>query len=278
MRNLLLIAILPVVGLSCGCAAGQYDITTPQGKTAKYPSVISDGDKRRQTATTSWAAMLEERNLQPLAPDLEPFTQSIRALPASLAGRIRITEKEGDLTPIQAREALRNFIDRHDILLLGDAGLNETVHKTLSLTAFSVDGNFFRATWVQANYPYEIENGYGILSIAISRQGALLQLSSRLIPTVHLPTEPLVTSRQLTDRMIGRVFTYSNIAGQPQTYKVAAPEDVQVKKPVIYPVQEGSALAIRLAIPVEVGSGMTWTVFIDAIDGRELGVRQNFQS
>lgn len=269
--------LVPIV-LCCGCAAGQYDVTTPQGKTAKYPSVIPDDGKRRQTATMSWAAMLEERKLEPVEPDLEPVTQSIRSLPASLAGRIRVTDKDGELTPIQAREALRNFIDRHYILILGDAGLNEIVHKTLSLTAFSVDGNFYRANWVQSNYPYEIENGYGVLSIAMSRQGALLQLSSRLIPSVYLPTEPVVTSRQLVDRMIGRVFNYSNIAGQPQTYKVGAAEAVHVKKPVIYPVQEGGALAIRLAIPIEVGSGMTWTVFIDAIDGRELGVRQNFQS
>ncbi len=277
-HSLLAIAILLPVLAGFGCSTGRLEVTTPQGKTVRYPSVITDDGRRRQAVVENWTALLAERKLPPAEAEFEPVTYSIRALPARIAGAIRITEKEVNLSPIEAREALRKFIDRHSILLFGEAGLGDTAHQILSLTAFSEDGKFYRATWRQTNYPYEIENGYGRLQIAISRQGALLQLSSRLIPAVSLPASPEVANRDLIDRMVGRTFGYSDIAGRNQTYRVPSTDAVRVHNPVIYPVQEGDTISIRLAVPVEVGSGMTWTVFIDAVDGRELAVRQNFQT
>ncbi|MBI1765719.1 MAG: PepSY domain-containing protein [Acidobacteria bacterium] len=62
------------------------------------------------------------------------------------------------------------------------------------------------------------------------------------------------------------------------SYKVAKPDEVRVKDLVVYPKQSGNRLSLHLAYPVEVGSGMTWTVYVDAVTGEELEVRQNFNT
>ncbi len=275
LRRVLIIVIM-TAGAGLGCATGGYEVATLQGKTVKYPSVIADDGKRRQAAIEYWNAFLKERGLPETPADLEPVIGTVRALPAPLAARISITGNQSKLTPLEAREALRNFIDSHAVLFFGENLPGITPHKLLSLTSFSEDGNFYRATFMQRNYPFEIANGYGVMTVALSRQGALLQLSSRLIPSVTLPTAPQIESSRLIERLNGRVFTYSTIAGRSQTWKAESPGTVG--KPVVYPLQQPSGLEIRLAIPVEVGQGMTWTVFFDAVDGREIDVRQNFQS
>jgi hypothetical protein len=80
----------------------------------------------------------------------------------------------------------------------------------------------------------------------------------------------------LVERMIGREFTYSNFAGQPMRYKATQASEIKVGDLVVFPKLVESKLTVHLAYPVEVGSGTTWTVYIDAIDGRELEVKQNF--
>ena len=78
------------------------------------------------------------------------------------------------------------------------------------------------------------------------------------------------------DKQVGREIIYSNIAGQPLTYKVANRAEVSVKNLVVYPKHEGNKIRIHLAFPVEVGSGTTWTVYVDAITGQEIEIKQNF--
>jgi hypothetical protein len=62
------------------------------------------------------------------------------------------------------------------------------------------------------------------------------------------------------------------------SYKVRDRSEVSIKDLVVYPKPEGNRIRIHLAYPVEVGSGMTWTVYVDAITGQEIDVKQNFVS
>jgi hypothetical protein len=95
---------------------------------------------------------------------------------------------------------------------------------------------------------------------------------------LSLPTAPSIDRGEIVDRLIGREFPYTTISGQPQSVRITKREEIAVKDMVVYPKLDGDKLALRLAYPVEVGSGTTWTVYIDAIDGSEIGVRQNFAS
>jgi hypothetical protein len=78
--------------------------------------------------------------------------------------------------------------------------------------------------------------------------------------------------------MIGREFSYTTIAGQSVTYKIASRSEVSVMDLVVYPKQEGNRITVHLAYPVEAGQGTTWTVYVDAITGQEIDVKQNFAS
>jgi hypothetical protein len=128
------------------------------------------------------------------------------------------------------------------------------------------------------NYPFPIENGYGELRLILSKSGALLQLNSRLLPATEFPTRPKIEAATLTTKFIGREFSYSNIAGQPLSYKVAGAAEVQVKDLVVYPRAAEQKIRLHLAYSIEVGRGTTWTIYVDAITGEELETKQNFQS
>ena len=128
----------------------------------------------------------------------------------------------------------------------------------------------------QLRLQQRVVNGFGELTLVISKTGALLQWNSRLLPKLDLPARTLIEAKGLSDKFIGRTFNYSSVAGQPLSYKASKREDIAVKDLVVYPKQTGTRLTLHLAYPVEVGDGMTWTVYVDAVTGDELEVKQNF--
>lgn len=225
-----------------------------------------------------WRSFLEESGLPGADLELEPVLNTPRALPVALAGRINLNPKAAVWGELEAREALRGFIDRNRGLLCGDPKGVPIKLGDLSLVSFINDGKFYRAVFQQHNYLYPIANGYGELNLAISKNGVLLQISSRLIPATNLPSRAAVDEDSIIERLINREFSYTTIAGQTQRYKVAGKQDLSIKSLVVFPKLEGTRMSIHLAYSVEAGRGMTWTVYFDAIDGRELEVKQNFQT
>lgn len=257
-----------------GCTApGQVGVNTPQGKAAAYPPAIEETVARKQSAEESWKKFLSDFRLPEAPADLEPGLLTLRALSPDFAGKIKLSEKSAGLNQLEATEALRRFLERAPVLFGPETAMNL---RDLSLTSMTADGNFYRAEYRQTNYSHPIANGYGELRLTMGKDGTLLQASSRLIPKVDLPAVPEVTRSTLVERMIGKEFTYSNFAGQPMRYKAAEASEIKVGELVVVPKIEESKLTVHLAYPVQVGRGMTWTVYVDAINGRELEVKQNF--
>jgi len=283
-RHKLFYAILMTAHtLFCACAApGQVATNTPEGKLQNYPPVIEDTPQRRQSAFEAWKKLIAEFQLPESRLELEPVLNTPRSLPPEMTGRISLQTKAGAFGELEAKEALRRFIERASGVLFpnhtngsspGSIGL-----KDLSLVSFADDGGFYRAVYRQANYSFPISGGYGELRLAVGKNGALLQLNSRIIPALDLPARAEIAPQSLVDKMVGREFGYTNIAGQPMKYKVASRSEVSVKDLVVYPKQEGNRITIHLAYPVEAGQGTTWTVYVDAITGQEIDVKQNFAS
>jgi len=283
LQTLFRTVLMVAQSLFCACAApGQVAVNTPDGRLQNYPPVIEDTPQRRQAAFEAWKKLIAEFQLPEARPDLEPVLNTPRALPTEMAGRIAIQTKAGAFGELEAKEALRRFIERASGALFpnhingsapGSFGL-----KDLSLDSFTDDGGFYRAVYRQANYPFPISGGYGELRLAVGKNGTLLQLNSRIIPAFDLPARAEIAPQSLVDKMVGREFGYTNIAGQPMSYKIASRSEVSVKDLVVYPKQEGNRITIHLAFPVEAGQGMTWTVYVDAITGQEIDVKQNFAS
>jgi hypothetical protein len=280
-RTLFCAVLMAAQALLCACAApGQVATPLPGGGLQNYPPFIEDTPQRRQAASDAWKKLLAELQLPEAMPELEPVLNTPRALPPEMAGRISIQTKSGVLGELEAKEALRRFIERASGALFPNH-INGPAHssvglKDLSLVSFTDDGGFYRAVYRQANYPFPVSGGYGELMIAVGKNGTLLQLSSRIIPAFDLPARAEIAPQSLVDKMVGREFGYTNIAGQPMSYKIASRSEVSVKDLVVYPKQEGNRITIHLAYPVEAGQGTTWTVYVDAITGQEIDVKQNF--
>ena len=259
----------------CGCASsGQIAANTPQSQQTVYPPVVEDTPARQQAAQDAWKKFLSDWNLPNAKADLMPVLNSPRALPPELAGQIKLKTVPGNFGEVEAKEALRRFIEQSGSVLCG----SPIKLQDLSLVSFADDGKFYRAVFWQANYAYRIAENYGELRFVVSKTGELLQLTSSLLPAVSLPTRAEIKPQTISEKLLGRQFSYTTIAGQPQSYKVVKRDDINIGDLVVYPKLEGARLEIHLAYPVIVGSGTTWTVFIDAITGEELGVKQNFQS
>jgi len=277
-------AVLVVAqALFCACAApGQVSVNTPEGRLQNYPPVLEDTPQRRQAAFEAWKKLLADFQQPESKPDLEPVLNTPRALPPEMAGRISLQTKAGVFGELEAKEALRRFIERASGALfpnhINGSAQSSVGLKDLSLDSFTDDGSFYRAVYRQANYPFPVSGGYGELRLAVGKNGTLLQLNSRIIPAFDLPARAEITPQSLVDKMVGREFGYTNIAGQPMSYKVASRSEVSVKDLVVYPKQEGNRITIHLAYPVEAGQGTTWTVYVDAITGQEIDVKQNFAS
>ncbi len=263
--------------ISCGLTEA-VDVNTPRAARSNYPVVIEEVAARRRRSENAWRLWLQSYRVSPTAPDLEPVLAIPRSLPSALAQKIVITDKSEALSPEQARDSLRQFIARSMRVLAGEAQEREVALQDLSLTAFSADGNLYRATYRQTSYSFPLANGFGELRIAITREGALIQLSSRLLPIVDLPSAPSADIAAMTRGLVGREFKYSGIDGRELVYKVASEEEITKKDIVIYPLADESRILLHLAYPVEVGRGTTWTVFFDAITGQEISVKQNFNT
>jgi len=270
---------LSLVLLAGACAApGQVDTNTPQSQ-ASYPPVIQDSPARQTAVRDAWKQFLAEKGLPDASLELAPITDTPRALPTELAGRINLNTKQGKLGETELKEALRQFVDSSRLLLSGPNGDEKTATlglRDLSLASFTNDGSFYRAVYRQVNYPFPIVEGYGELRLTVGKNGELLQMSSTLLPNVSLPTRAEVKPQELRDKLVGREFTYTTFAGRPQSYRVTSADDIKVGELVIYPKITGNRLEIHLAFPVTAGQGMTWTVYVDAINGTELGAKQNF--
>lgn len=286
MTSLKIIGSLVGFALLVSCAS--VNVSEPKSAQNRaaggppYPPVVEVSAARQQAAEEAWSNFLSEHRLNFVKPDLDPVLYTPHALPLDLANQLNIkpvgAKADEPVDEMKAKDLLRAFIERSHAVLSGDSRASALTLKDLSLTAFSGDANSYRAVYRQMNYPFPIANGYGELRFVISKAGNLLQMSSTLLPPVEFPARPALDRAALTDKLVGREFTYSNIAGQPLSYKVTARDEVKIKDAVVYPKLEQNKLTLYLAYPVEVGRGTTWTVYFDAINGQEIDAKQNFAS
>jgi hypothetical protein len=269
--------VMMLLVLSCA-TANSPDTGLPQSDKPNYPPEIEKSPARQEYGENAWRGFLNEYKIDMVTPDLHPILGIPGSLPSQVAQRVRLTFKDGTPTDASVKEGLRAFIDKNLSLLVGMEGARVLNLKDLSLARLSNEGSIYRATYRQMSYPYPIVNGFGQLDLTIGKDGSLLQLSSRLLPAFDFISKPQADMAKIADEMIGREFKYSGIDGRPLSSRVERRDQITVGTPVIYPREEADRIILHLAYPVEVGSGLKWTVFIDAVTGREIAVRQNFNT
>jgi hypothetical protein len=260
--------VLLLTVLVCCAARAQ----TPGSSKSNYPVLIKDSTERRAKAEREWRRMLDAYSVPQTPPDFYPITYTPRSLLGVSDGIKLLAETSpANPDPLVPREALRGFVDRWREMIGAEPG-------SLSLTGADQSGPAHRFTYKQANYAYPIAAPFGELVAVLSSDGKLTQLDDRLIPVVELPSRPTIDSEVAAKRLVGRVFTYTDLAGREQRSTVNGEAELNVKQLVIMPVEKADAIEVRLAWEIAVGSSLSWTVFIDAVTGEELKVVQNFQT
>lgn len=242
-----------------------------QEKTKKYPAIVQVSPQRQTQAEREWRRLLETYGAPSVQPDFYPVILTPRSLPG-LQGGIKIIAAaiQPDSEEVTIREAARKFIDRwRDLLGLDPANL--------SLVSDTHAPDVHRLTYRQSDYPFPIAGDFGQMTLIISKGGHLVQLDDRFIPLVELPLKPVIERQAVAQRVANRTFTYSNIAGQPQTVKLNA-DEITVKELVIFPLERGNTIEVHLAWEINAGKSLTWNVYIDAIDGADLSVIQKFNT
>lgn len=268
-----------VLLIQLSCAAPRIpESGGSQGGALPAVPMIEQSPLRLQTAENAWRLLLNEYRLDPAAPNLDPTLGTPLSLPAAVAGRIRLTSRTGEIQSAEIREMLRTFISNHMTLLGGSSGDRLLTLQDLSLIGLSDEGSMYRATYRQMSFPYPIADGFGDLHLTVGRDGSLLQIQSRLLPVIDYNVRAQIDPVKTSAAFVNREFEYSGIDGRPLRYRVERSEEISVGRLVIKPVEEGGRLLLYLAYPIEVGSSLKWTVFIDAVSGREIAVRQNFNT
>ena len=236
-------------------------------------AVIKDTPERRDRAEREWRQLLDTYSIPQSPPDFYPVTYTPRSLTGTSGGiKIMPAAPEPGTESIALREAVKRFIERWRELIGADPA-------TVSLTsATPVDGNGERLTYRQSNYPFPIVGGYGEMTAIVSGDGRLLQLDDRFLPLVEVPLRPQIEKDVAARRVVGRTYTYSDIAGREQRVEISNLDQVMVKGVVVVPIEKGDTIEVHLAWEIVAGGSLSWTVYIDATTGEELQAIQNFKT
>ncbi|HEV8487760.1 MAG TPA: hypothetical protein VGV87_29730 [Blastocatellia bacterium] len=215
--------------------------------------------------------MLDIYKVPQTPPDLYPIIYTPRSLLGISGGIKLLTQADPGTEKLRLREAMKGFLDRWRELIGTDPA-------AVSLVNADESGALHRFTYRQSNYGFPIAGIYGEMSAVVSKDGRLMQLDDRFIPLVEMPAKALIDLAAAKQKVVGRTFTYSDIAGREQKLQISSADEITVKKLVVLPVEKGDTIEVRLAWEVVAGSSLAWTVYIDAMSGEELRVVQNFNT
>lgn len=244
----------------------------PNTTQKNYPVIIRDSADNRAKAEREWRRMLDAYGVAQTPPDLHPVIYTPRSLLGVTGGiKLLAAAPEPGNETIALREAMKGFLDRWRDLLSAEPA-------SVSLLSGTGAGTAQRLTYRQANYGFPVAGNYGEITAVISSDGRLLQLDDRFIPIIDLPQRPQVAREDAQKRVVGRTFTYTDIAGREQRKQIAQASEVTVKQLVVLPIQKGDNIEVHLAWEVTAGQSLSWTVYLDAVTGDELRVVQNFQT
>lgn len=242
------------------------------GSKQNYPAIIKDSADQRAKAEREWRRMLDSYGVPQTPPDLYPITDTPRSL-LGVSGAIQLfsVKPEPGTEAFALRQAMKLFIDRWRDLLGADPA-------TISLVSDDESGDTSRLTYRQGDYAYPVAGNFGEMVAVVSRDGKLMQLDDRFIPVVELPLKPKTDRDVASKKVVGKVFSYTDVAGREQRLEISNASDVTVKRLVILPIQKGDAVEVHLAWEIVAGKSISWTMYLDAISGDELKVAQNFQT
>ncbi len=284
-RRLLLVVVVASLALLCDACAATSRAPGPDAPRADapaYPIVLSANEEQHKNALGLWASFTSNQGIVGApAPELQPVTETLRALPSQLSAPLRLPELGGsandgaigDLTEEETRESLRRFIASAAPLL----GVDSQDISLIKITN-GTDGAR-RALYRQRPFDYPLRNGYGVIEVTFAPDRRVLELSSTAIPDTERVARALaavrpqqLTADKVTESLVGRAISYNEADGREQTATITSNvSDIKARELVVYPVQfaDGAGrLALHLAWEIAVsGSTPPLLVYVDAVSG-----------
>ncbi len=272
-RRIVALVALALFAVSC---AGMNAPNTgaPRANEPAYPLTVTAGAERREAALALWTTLTREQGITNApAPELQPATATVRALPA-LSAPLRLPEVgDAEAEPESAEEATREALRRFIVTAQPLVGIQD--QRRLSLVEVA-DGpaGARTARYRQRPFLYPVRGGYGNLEIVFASDRRILNLTSTALPETErlarllAALRPNLTAAQATARLAGRAFTYTDAAGREQTRTVANAEQAVARELVVYPLlsaDDPSVLNIHLAWEINVGPDAL--VYLDAMSG-----------
>lgn len=276
-------AVLALLCGACAAASRAPEAGRPRGTDAPYPVVLGTSVERRDQALAAWTALARGAGAtDPPAPELQPVTATLGALPSSLNASLRLPQVGGGdgkaPTEEEWREALRRFI-------AAAAPLLGVMPSELSLVDRTDNPDGTKSARYQQNaFDLPLRGGFGHLEITYTTDRRVVALSSTAIPDTERLRRALAAARQqlplsadhVTAALPGRVVTFAGPAGDAQSYTITPSDQLVVGELVIYPVRgvsTPSVLEFHLAWEVTVArpQGDALVVYVDAMRGEQLG-------
>ncbi|HEU4389908.1 MAG TPA: hypothetical protein VFV34_19050 [Blastocatellia bacterium] len=237
-----------------------------------YPAVVRDSAERRTRAEREWRRLLSAYNLPQTPPDLYPIIYTPRSLLGISGGvPLPIAAPDGGSKEPLIREAVKAFIDRWREFLGVDPA-------TLSLVSATNGGGTWRFTYKQEGFPFKVAGSFGEMVVAVTADARMVQLDDRLIPVVEVPVRPSVDRDAAATRLVGRNFTYRDVAGREQLVRINSREEIAARQLVVLPIDKTDSVEVHLAWEVIAGKPLAWVVYLDAVTGAELKVVQGFET
>ncbi len=272
-----LCALLALLSCASCATTPAPDAAGPRPNEPPYPVLMVETPNRRAGAFQAWAKFASEQGIPDApAPELQPVTATLRALPAGAALHL---PKVGDAVPMSeenTRESLRRFITSVAPLLGA-----QPVHLSLTQRVDAADGTQ-RAVYEQRPFRYPLRGGYGIVEITFAPDRRVLQITSTAIPEIEqlqragAGTRPKWSADELPAQLAGKSFTYADAAGGQQTLTINQPEDVLVRELVVYPrprAADPTVLEFHLAWEITLKSDPSGAaVYLDAVTNELLAV------
>jgi hypothetical protein len=266
-------ALIVVLSLTAGaCAAFQpTDVNGPKSNAPLYPVQFSEASSRLQDASLAWYQLSQRYGLPgKTEANLDPYTGTIKSLPANLSAPIYLPKVAAKTTPTEeeTRESLRRFIVEWQRLIGAEPNQLSLVERTDEPSGIKV------ARYEQRPFRYPLRGGFGNLLIRFRNDGQLVEFSSNCIPNADrlqatlASLTPQVTSEQAVNHIKTQPLTAANVNGGQQTFSLPANATVEARQLVVYaqPSKDPpSGLQIRVAWEIDVTNGPINKVYLDAI-------------
>jgi hypothetical protein len=264
--------LMTVLGSGACSVLQSPDPNGPRSNVPVYPLLLLDEATRQQESSVAWHQLAQRYGLPDKTQvDLEPFTATLRSLPANLTVFLPKVGAGPTQTEEEIRESLRRFIVDWRPLIGAEPAQLSLIERTDEPTGAKV------ARYEQRPFRFPLRGGYGHLVIRFSSDRRVLDLSSNCIPNADrlqaalAGITPKVTSEDALSHVKSGSIAITDASGTPQKLTLSANDTVSVRQLVVYALPskgQDNALELHLAWEIETSNGSIKTIYLDAMEDR----------